>query len=257
MREVEYILQLVQKQSGARVEVVPDSSLETYASVKMARGHMHAHILTYNPGKSGTDYHVAYQCGFILRMFEAPPEERFEFAGNSRGKQFAREQLGGKGGAAKRLGLPKSAVEPVAEQMSSGLLVQLRSYPIGMRIDQWIRNSFPALHDAQNQSIDRQQRDNVQMLSPQIKQMTPSLIYSANASMNAAYALFCDRLLGRAQYAVSYRSVGYEERGRALLELCDSIPSDADHDRELVDAWGEELGVSDWYQWVPFDSGGE
>lgn len=175
MSEVEDVLKLVEEHSGKQVEMVPDSSLETYATVKMARGHMHAHILTYNPDKPGTDYHIAYQCGFVLRMFEASPEERFEFAGNSPGKQFVREQLGGKAGTASRLGLPNSTVEQLAEQMSSGLLVQLRSYPIGIRIDQWIRDSYPDLHDAQNQSIDRQQRDNVQALSPQIKQMTPSL----------------------------------------------------------------------------------
>lgn len=257
MGEVDEVLQLVEDRSGARVEVEPDPGLQTYASTRMARGHMHAHLLTYNPDKPGTEYHIAYQCGFILRIFDIPTEERLELAGNGRGKQLAREQLGGKGGVAENVGLPEPAVEQLAEQMSSGLLVQLRSYPIGIRIDQWIRDSYPGLHEAQEQSIDQQQRENARMLGPQIKQMTPSIIFSGNASMNAAYALFCDSLLGRAQYTVSYRSVGYEESGRRLLELCDSIPSEPGHDVELIDAWGEELGVSDWYEWVPFNSRGE
>lgn len=255
--EVEDVLKLVEEQSGTRVEIVPDPGLQTYASVRMARGHMHAHILTYNPDKPGTDYHIAYQCGFILRLFEARAEERFELAGNSHGKQFARQQLGGQDGVAKSLGLPESAVEQLATQMSSGLIVQLRSYPVGIRIDQWIRNSYPGLHEAQERSIDQQQRENARMLAPQIKQMTPSLIFSGNASMNAAYALFCDKLLGKAQYTVSYRSVGYEESGNKLLEMCDSITSDSRHDVELIDTWGRELGVSDWYEWVPFNSRGE
>lgn len=257
MGEVDEVLQLVEDRTGARVELVPDPGLQTYASVGIARGHMHAHLLTYNPDKPGTDYHIAYQCGFVLRIFDSPPEERSELAGNGSGKQFAQEQLGGAGGVAENLGLPESAVEKLAEQMSSGLLVQLRSYPVGIRIDQWIRDSYPGLHEAQEKSIDQQQRENARMLGPQIKQMTPASIFAGNASMNAAYALFCDRLLGRAQYTVSYRSVGYEGVGNRLLEKCESIPSDPGHDVELIDAWGEELGVSDWYEWVPFNSRGE
>ena len=70
--------------------------------------------------------------------------------------------------------------------------------------------------------------------------------------MNAAYAIFCERLLGKSQYVIPYRSVGFEERGRALLGLWDGLPSGARHDRELVDAWAKELEVSDWYRWVPF-----
>ncbi len=80
MGEVDEVLQLVEDRTGARVELVPDPGLQTYASVRMARGHMHAHLLTYNPDKPGTDYHIAYQCGFVLRIFDTPPEERSGYA---------------------------------------------------------------------------------------------------------------------------------------------------------------------------------
>ncbi|MDP9476129.1 MAG: hypothetical protein M3R38_10680, partial [Actinomycetota bacterium] len=151
------------------------------------------------------------------------------------------------GGVGKRMRLPKDAVEQLTDQFFDGLLTQLRSYPIGMRIDRWIRDTYPALHEVQEDSIDRQQQENVQGLSPQIKQMAPSVIYSGNASMNAAYALFCERLLSASQYFIPYRSAGFKKPARTLLGLWDEIPADARHDRELVDAWGKELGVSDWY----------
>ncbi len=73
--------------------------------------------------------------------------------------------------------------------------------------------------------------------------------------MNAAYAIFCERLLGKSQYVIPYRSVGFEGAGGRLLEVWDQVPSGARHDRELVDAWGEELKVSDWYRWVPLARG--
>ena len=129
----------------------------------------------------------------------------------------------------------------------------MRSLPIGMRIDQWIRVSYPALHDAQASSIDKQQRENAQVLNPQIRQMTPDLVFSVNASMNAAYALFSERLLSRSQYVIPYRSLGFDNRGQDLFRIWDESPFDARYDRELVDAWAKELGISDWYQWIPFD----
>lgn len=246
------VLEEVEGKTGKPVEVLPDPGLQTYATIKTARGDVPAHVLTYNPNKPGVDYHVAYQCGFILRLFDNPPEERFEFTGNRAGRETVRELVAE--GVAKRMRLPKATAEQLTDQFFDGLLTQLRSYPIGMRIDKWIRDTYPALHDAQNDSIDRQQQDNVQVLSPQIKQMTPSVIFSSNASMNAAYALFCERLLSASQYFIPYRSAGFKKPARTLLALWDELPMDARHDRELVDAWGKELGVSGWYQWVTFDS---
>jgi hypothetical protein len=249
------VLKQVEETTDTPVEVITDPSLPTYASIKIARGAATHHILTYNPTKPGVDYHVVYQCGFILRLFENSQDERYEFAGTKTGHEVVRELLAEKGGVAKKLRLPQAARKQLANQFVDGLLVQLRSYPIGMRIDQWIRETFPTLHEAQEASIDRQQRDNAQALNPQIRQMTPTLIFSANASMNAAYAIFCERLLNWSHYVIPYRSLGFEERGRALLSVSDELPSDARHDRDLVDAWAKDLDVSDWYRWIPLTQG--
>lgn len=251
LKETTDVLKRVEDASGIPVEMTTDPSMSTFARIKIARSPT-THVLTYNPTKPGVDYHIAYQCGFALRLFENPPDERYEFAGTKSGNEAVQKMLTGQGGAAKKLRLPKAAVKQLAEQLFDGLLVQLRSYPIGMRIDQWIRKTYPALHEAQEASVDRQQRDNAQGLNPQIRQMAPPIIFSGNASMNAAYALFCERLLNRSQYVIPYRSLGFEERGGTLLSVWDELPSDARHDRDLVDSWAEELGVSDWYQWVPF-----
>lgn len=250
------VLEQVEHRSGKPVEVLTDPALPTLATIRMAKSSAPAHILVYNPNGPGVNYHVAYQCGFVLRLFDTPPDQRFEFGGTTSGREAVRKLLTEKGGVAKKLRLPKAAVSNLSDQFFDGLMTQLRSYPIGMRIDQWIRETYPDLRDAQEASVDRQQRDNAQVLNPQVKQMTPPLIFTGNASMNAAYALFCERLLGTSQYTVAYRSIGLEERGRVLLDLWDGVPSGARHDYDLVNAWGEELGVSTWYKWVPFDGGG-
>jgi len=251
LTEITDVLQQVEERSGIPVEVTTDPSMPTFASIKIAKGPATHHVLTYNPTKPGVDYHVAYQSGFVLRLFENSPDERYEFAGTKSGHEAVQGLLTEQGGVAKKLRLPKATMKQLAEQLLDGLLAQLRSYPIGMRIDQWIRETYPALHEAQEGSIDRQQRDNAQVLNPQIRQMAPPLIFSGNASMNAAYAIFCERLLNRSQYIIPYRSVGFEERGQALLNVWDELPAAARHDRVLVDTWADELEVSDWYRWVP------
>ena len=30
------------------------------------------------------------------------------------------------------------------------------------------------------------------------------------------------------------------------------MPNDAGHDRELVDAWAQAIGMTGWYAWTPY-----
>jgi hypothetical protein len=120
-----------------------------------------------------------------------------------------------------------------------------------MRIDTWIQDEFPALDALQREAVARQQGDNLSVLNPEIRALAPKPVFEAHVSMNAAYAIFCDRIFGKAGYSIPYRSAGYEKRGRMLLDIMESIPSEPASDQALVDAWGEELGLSNWYQWVP------
>ncbi len=119
-----------------------------------------------------------------------------------------------------------------------------------MRIDGWIHRTYPDLDGLQREAVARQQKDNLSVLRPEIKAIAPKQIYDANASMNAAYAVFCDRVFGKAGHAVPYRSAGYEKRGRRLLDFMESIPDEPSSDGTLVDAWADELGLSGWYQWI-------
>jgi hypothetical protein len=75
------IIAKVEQSSGYPILVDEDRSLQTLASVRMARGKAPAHTITYNPSTgSQPDYLIAYQCGFILRLFANPPSERWDFA---------------------------------------------------------------------------------------------------------------------------------------------------------------------------------
>ena len=68
----------------------------------------------------------------------------------------------------------------------------------------------------------------------------------------AAYALFADRLLKRATFAIPYRAAGVLEMGKELLTISDAISTNRSHDRDLVDAWAKSIGMTGWYRWIPF-----
>lgn len=247
------ILNLVEKKTDRRVEVMPDTSLSVLAKVKMAKGNIPFHLVTYNPNKRGIDYHIAYECGFILRLYENPPEQRYEFAATDVGRKTVTRAVAANK-KIKRMGLPDSAIKQVAEQLFNGLMIQLRSVPIGFRIDEWLWTEYPSLREAQTASLTKQQGDNVQSLSADIRTSVPSTVFAGNAAMNAASALFCDRLLGRELFIIPYRSAGFENSGMRLIEILEEVEGDPTHDRDLVDAWGEELELTEWYRWIPITS---
>ncbi len=189
-----------------------------------------------------------YECGFILRTYQTSPEERREFAGSAVGRSEVERLLRQAG---QTVHLPAAVKAQLAQQLTDGLLTQLRSYPIGMRIDSWIHQTLPTFDVLQREAIARQQQDNLSVLKPEIKAFAPKPIFEANVSMNAAYAIFCDRVFGKVGYAIPYRAAGYEKRGRALLDIMQAIPDDPGSDRTLVDAWAEQLRLTGWYEWIP------
>jgi hypothetical protein len=242
------ILRQVEEASGYPVEIITDSDLPYLARITRARVASPAHILRVRDSSEAPDYHVAYEAGFILRLYETPAAERVEFAGTDAGRSAVAEMVRRSGQTAR---LPDAAVSQLVTQLYDGLVIQLRSYPIGLRIDHWLYDAYPDFHDGQRASIERQQRDNLTALSPEVRAFAPKAVWEANVAMNAAYAIFCDRLFDTKAFAIPWRSTGLEKRGRRLLDIAQSVPDDAAHDRQLVDAWATELGLDGWYQWVP------
>ena len=146
---------------------------------------------------------------------------------------------------------PPAARKQFNQQVHEGLLMQLRSQPTGMRINEWLRQAHPGLAEVQRQGIEMEQREAVQALAPDLRSITPTKVYQASTAMNAALAVWADRFFGISRYAVPYEAAGIAARGRELLAVADAIPADPGRDRERVDRWGEQLGLSTWFQWVP------
>lgn len=72
----QFILEHVERITGRPVHVQEDPSLSTLAHIHTARGNAPMHLVRYKPqGTEPPDYFVAYQCGFVIRLFQTPEEK--------------------------------------------------------------------------------------------------------------------------------------------------------------------------------------
>ena len=239
------ILALTESLSGRPVRVQEDPQIPTLATIAMARGRAPMHLIRYRPiPQRQPDYHICYQCGFVVRLFENPPESRFDFASTD----LASEKMDSL--------LADGALAPQVRAMKStllnGLMTQLRSIPIGLRIDDWLWSLCPDLRAEQIASAHIQLQQNAQGLSPGIRKMFPQKVVNANTAMNAAFAMFWAEKLEDASISLPYRSIGADADGRALLAISNKLDAAARNDWALVDAWAEELGLRGWHQWIPY-----
>jgi hypothetical protein len=238
------ILKTIEDRTGKSIQLMEDDSLPILTTIQMARNGAGFHILRYKPTNEPLDYLIAYQAGFLLRLYENEPNKRFDFGPAEDPEQKVKNLL-----LSQNTEASDELVDQFAAHLTRWTLMNLRSFPIGMRVDQWIRRSFPQLHDQQDQSIALQQQQNASGLSLNLEGMTvPDILLAPNT----AYAIFCDDLTGQNTYAIPYQASGLIERGTALMNVGRQTPESPENDCGLVDAWAEVMGFRELYAWHPF-----
>jgi len=183
--ESQQMIEAVESLSGRMVHVTEDPELKVMATITTARGAAPAHFLRYRPGTRAVDYLVAYQLGFLVRLFSCPAEERFEVMASPAEQEEGMKALG-------LGGLPADFAHCMVDQ----IVVQLRTYSVGFRVDQWIRSHCPGLREQQEHAIRSQLAENAQALAPEIREMFPKGLVDANTAMNAAFAMVWGRFWG-------------------------------------------------------------
>jgi hypothetical protein len=256
LREVtRTVISSVENVSGCPAVVSEDASLKTLAASRIARGANKIHTISFNPSAvSEPDYLISYQCGFILRLFGISAADRVDLAGNAEGRQVVHWLLTAPDGPGKKLKLPPESISALRDQLFDGLMTQLRSIPIGFRVDSWIMREYSELAQLQRDMAMRQIKDNLAAISPDIKKIAPKKVYQSNLTMSAAFAEFWARRYSDPSLSLPYKAAGYLKAGEELLAILDEIPDEPAADRELVDAWGEHLGLTGWYGWVPYEA---
>lgn len=244
----------VEEATGVSVLVMDEPSMRAMSSIRPAGKGAAAHVLKYNPKFAAiADYLIAFQCGCVLRLFQAPDASRYELGGTEQGRQTAtrllEEHLNKSG-----LNLPPQAATGLRDQIYDGLMLQLRSIPVGLRVDAWVRKEYGGLHAQQEEAARLQLAENQKVLSPKVKQLIPKTIYDASVGMNAAFAAFWSRVLKDPAIVVPFKVSGFLAFGENLLRLVDEVPDDPAEDRRLIDSWADQLGIAGWYKQIPFEA---
>jgi hypothetical protein len=202
--EVQQLIRQVEQSSGLPVHVAAEPGMRLRATIVQARGNAPAHLLRYKPGSPNLDYLVANQLGFLSRTLSLPPAERWDIAATAAEKEEGIRAMG--------LGVFN---DDFARSMMDQIITQTRSYPVGLRVDAWMRTAFPGLRDQQDSEIRSQLAENERALAPEIRSKFPKGIVDANTSMNAAFATYWAGVLGEPSTDIGFDiAAEYEEARR-------------------------------------------
>ena len=241
------IIARIEYLSGCPVTLLRDPTLQTLATVKAATVHQPSHIIRYRDDPDSAAYQIAFECGFLLRLYALPPPERVQLIGTTGARQSVAKEL-----QRLRPDLPPSSIQTVTNMLYDGLMLQLRSCGPGIEVDSLLFAQYPALRPLQAASMEQQALTHAGTLSPDMDRQFPGTLVQASRAMNSAYALYAAELFGLPHLAVPYQSAGFEPVGRELLAAL--FAGEGTPDRQIVDAWAKTLGLSGWYQWVPVES---
>ncbi len=244
-------VKLVEEISGKPVIIQAEPSLTFHATIKIADGNAPAHILLYKPQfEPELPYLACFQCGFAIRSFQLPAAERFDLASTSTAHAHV-GRLILEHFRKKKRSLPSSVTEQLKQQLTNGLGTQLRSMPVGMRVDTWIHKQYPSLHQMQRTAAIRQVNEGAAALAPSVREISPRKVFNASVSMNAAFAMYWSQLWDDETVVTPYKASGHIKNGKTLLAILDEVPPAPACDRELIMAWMKELEIGTWYKIVP------
>jgi hypothetical protein len=238
------IIEEVERLTMRPVQIQEDPSLKVLASIQVARDDAPLHLVRYRPaGVTPPDYLIAYQCGFVIRLYEAPPEKRFDYGPSEDGHHKLNQLLAD----AKY----SPAVRGMGDHLLEGLVTQMRSIAVGLRVDDWILASYPELRELQVAATRAQLDQNVRVIPLGAKGVLPAKVWKANITMNAAFAAFWARKWTEPALTVPYKAAGLLDGGLDLLKILDTASADPAHDPDLVERWSIALGLKGWYSLQP------
>jgi len=152
-------------------------------------------------------------------------------------------------------GYSSDQVAGLINELITGVNLFLFNCPIDMVIEKRIWRDYPELRESQFCGLASIVHNSRRVtMDPKIRDFVPPTLLRINDILNAVFALFVDELFeGATAYADSYRKFPTFKDSEKLFVLWKDQSSDLTPGSEydLVDAFGEFLGIRDWYTWKP------
>lgn len=249
------LLDRIKELTHKKIEFVEKNDMPTYATIKMARRNMSAHLIFHKKEHNELVNHlVAHECGHILRMFAVPEEKRLIPMTNQEIKGIALNEMQDEIMGLSKI-LPLENLAQLINLWFNGTVRQVTNLPPDIMIEKWLYDKYPEIRPYQLRSLQKQHRDALAGLKDKVKQITPSKILNASNIMN--YAFF--RIIGfhiKTNFLIPYNQTAYVRKGKELAEYTEKNYSTNDYEGELkmIDYWARYLGLSNWFAWTGFEN---
>ena len=144
-------------------------------------------------------------------------------------------------------------VAGLISELVTGVNLFLFNCPIDMVIERRIWRDYPELRESQFCGLASIAHNSRKVtMDPKIRDFVPPTLLRINDILNGVFALFVDELFeGATAYAFAYSKFPTFKDAEKLYALWKEKSADLSPGGEydLVDAFGEFLGIRDWYTW--------
>jgi hypothetical protein len=245
--ETAKLIASVEEVSGFRVTIDTVDGIQESAQMISARPGYPFHLIRVNSAQRRyAAYIVAVQCGMLLIMWSDPTRVPELVADQAKCDYWGKRWSGSKQMAS----MPRESALRLATLHLQGLIQQLQSLPMEIRVARLCYESCPGLREMQHEMLTAHLRQLSEIFSPNIRQQVPQEVFEKNASMNAALAKAWGELAGSRLPVIPYEATGYLEKGENLLAVIDALPVNTSENHvSTVDAWAGQLGMGSLFGW--------
>jgi len=203
------------------------------------------------------DHLITHELGHIIRLHRVPEAERLAAFVSLECRVRAARQLAAAGEFIPLLaqGMSPDTVEEMMSDWHEALAIQVANGPVDLRIEQWIYDRFPGLRRVQERSLSEEVRRGYDAFHPLVRQMVPASIYWPTLAMNAAQAVHVSQLFPQRRDLLGpFNTQKLTQAGEHLMKLVLDIPDEGHRsDMAATNRWAEELGLTGWFAWQPFE----
>lgn len=234
--------------SGYPLMIAERQVVEFDSEISFAHGRRPFHELVYAAQYRGHAVHFITNAALkIVRFYTDPPERRFLPCSASTGTlpPAEHQEL-----EKKWPQLPPEQMAAAAEFIYRGLVRQVTSMPLDLRVERELHQVLPEHRPLQQAYLRQQVQDFEPCFLSEMAEAVPELVHTASTAMNVAFAEEVAELagvpIGRRCQTSPCRPLG--EKLLAILREVHEPGSLGD--RVVTDRWASELGVRDWYAWT-------
>lgn len=236
--------------TGYPIALARDPNLDVWSNVRVPRGGDEFSLISYRPDKEKyLDYLIAHECGHLYRIFSAPPGDRLVPMTDRQRIQRAREEVGRERWSGKTK-IPTQYLSEAIEWMCHGMLQQLLNAPADCRIERWIYDQLPRLRDVQAAALLELNRTFEACLDGEVKRELPRSMYTRSNTLNYVLAKTDSQILGDSSFLDPFLTKGFDKVGERLYDSLQSQDDEHAGDIRATNAWAQELGMRDWYDWT-------